>query len=342
MFKSFRGVVSLSKSLSAYVLGLGLLSSLGSVQAQTFSFALWGDMPYQKAGDAPKIPALIKSINQSDVDFSIYDGDLKDGSSLCLNSTFDDGLKMFNSLQKPAIYSPGDNEWTDCHRTNNGGYDTLERLRYLRKVMFPTLNSLGQQQMPLIHQGALGEKFVENVRFTYKNVVFVTLNMPGSNNNKVEGDEDCTYKSARTLAQCDADNVEYLERDAANIAWIRQAFAEAKKTKAIGLVMAFQADPEFAPTHGGKAFPGEPELSGYKNFMAAVIQETEKYAGQVLLVHGDSHFFRLDKPFYHHGELLTNITRLETFGSPLIHWVHVSVDPTNPNVFTVQPVIVKQ
>ena len=35
------------------------------------------------------------------------------------------------------IYVPGDNEWTDCHRANNGGYDPLERLAFLRAMFYP-------------------------------------------------------------------------------------------------------------------------------------------------------------------------------------------------------------
>ena len=53
----------------------------GSGSAGGFSFGLWGDMPYAKAGDGPKMPALLASLNASDIAFSVYDGDIKDGSS---------------------------------------------------------------------------------------------------------------------------------------------------------------------------------------------------------------------------------------------------------------------
>lgn len=78
--------------------------SLSAAQAadQPYSFALWGDMPYAKANDAPKLPALISDMNASGIAFSLYDGG---------------------------------NEWTDCHCTNNGGYDNLERLDHVREVM---------------------------------------------------------------------------------------------------------------------------------------------------------------------------------------------------------------
>jgi hypothetical protein len=323
--------------------GALLAISLSCAQAQTFSFGLWGDMPYQKAGDDPKIPALLKSINQSDIAFSIYDGDIKDGSSKCTDAIYASALTMFGELKKPVVYLPGDNEWTDCHRLNNGGYDGLERLGYLRKTMFPTLNSLGTRQMPLIHQAPLGEKFVENTRFSHGGIVFVTLNVPGSNNNKVLDDKDCTKKSARNAAQCEASNAEYLERDAANVRWMQEAFAAARKDKARGLVLAFQADPGFdLPETEDLDESQAPNVSGYRNFINSVVAETEQFPGQVLLVHGDTHFFKVDKPLYSPTKLLANLTRLQTFGSPLIHWVRVTVDAKNPNVFTIQPVIVKQ
>jgi len=250
---------------------------------------------------------------------------------------------MFGELKKPVVYVPGDNEWTDCHRLNNGGYDALERLAYLRKTMFPTTRSLGQRTMALTHQAPQGEKFVENTRFTHQGIVFATLNVPGSNNNKILDEKDCTQKSARTAAQCEASNAEYLERDAANVRWMQEAFADAKARKARGVVLVIQADPGFdLPETEGIDESQAPGVSGYRNFISHVITETEQFAGQVLLVHGDTHFFKVDKPLYSPTRLLPNLTRLQTFGSPLIHWVRVTVEPKNPNVFAVQPVIVKQ
>ena len=323
--------------------GALLALSLSCAQAQTFSFGLWGDMPYKKAGDEPKIPALLKSINQSDIAFSIYDGDIKDGSSKCTDDIYASALTMFGEMKKPVVYVPGDNEWTDCHRLNNGGYDGLERLSYLRKTMFPTLNSLGQRQLPLIHQAPLGENLVEITRFSHRGIVFVTVNMPGSNNNKILDDKDCSKKSARTPAQCEASNAEHLERDAANVRWMQQAFAAAKSSKARGLVLVFQADPGFdLPETEDLDESQAPNVSGYRNFINSVVLETEQFPGQVLLVHGDTHFFKVDKPLYSPTKLLTNLTRLQTFGSPLIHWVRVTVDAKNANVFGIQPVIVKQ
>ena len=326
-----------------FLAGALLALGMAAAQAQPFSFGLWGDMPYAKADDEPKIPALIRSINQSDIAFSIYDGDIKDGSSKCTADIYYSALTMFAQMQKPVVYLPGDNEWTDCHRLNNGGYDGLERLSFIRKTMFGEPGSLGKRRMPLLHQGRPGEKFVENTRFSHGRIVFAGFNIPGSNNNKILDEKDCTNKSARTAAQCDASNAEYAERDAANVQWMQQSFQAAKDQNARGIVLVFQGDPGFdLPETEDVDESKAPGVSGYRNFINAVIAQTEQFSGQVLLVHGDTHFFKVYKPLYSPTKVLANLTRLKTFGSPLIHWVRVTVDIKNPNVFTIQPVIVRQ
>src|SRR4051794_8934694 len=92
-------------------LALSAAASSGAVAADGFSFGLCGDMPYAKEKDEPKIPALIASMNASDIAFSIYDGDIKDGSSKCTYHVYDAAIKMFGQFKKPVVYIPGDNEW---------------------------------------------------------------------------------------------------------------------------------------------------------------------------------------------------------------------------------------
>ena len=106
--------------------------------------------------------------------------------------------------------------------------------------------------------------------------------------------------------------------------------------------MTFQADPGFdLPETEDVDESTALGFSGYRNFMDKVVAETEKFDGQVLLVHGDTHFFKVDMPLYSPTKLLPNLTRLQTFGSPSIHWVQVTVDPASPRVFRIEPVIVK-
>src|SRR5581483_11094486 len=211
----------------------------------TYAFGLWGDMPYERSGDGPKIPALIKSMNAAPIAFAAFLGDLKDGSSRCDDSQFTAAMDRFNQFEQPMVYIPGDNEWTDCHRTNNGGFNNLERLDFLRRTMYPTAMTFGKRPMMVEHQAPPGSPYVENLRWTYGGVVFVGLNIPGSNNNKVNSAAECTNASARTQADCDADNAEYAARDAANITWMRQSCPRAKATRAPGIMLIIQADPGF-------------------------------------------------------------------------------------------------
>lgn len=336
-----QSLVLIAAVASVVLGGCAQVSQVSPAPGRGFSFAAWGDMPYAKAGDAPKMPALLESMNASDIAFSIYDGDIKDGSSRCDDPVFEQARTMFNTLRQPVVYVPGDNEWTDCHRKNNGGYDTLERLAMLRRVMFSTPDTFGQRTMLTEHQAPAGQPYSENQRFDHDGIVFVTLNIPGSNNNLVLSAAECSEKSVRQTAQCDAANAEFVERDSANTRWLREAFSHARATRAPGLVVTFQADPGFdLPETEDQDESQWARYRGYRSFMEALTEETAQFAGQVLLIHGDTHFFKVDKPLYSPTRLLPNFTRLQTFGSPQIHWVRVRVDPASAQVFTVEPVIV--
>jgi hypothetical protein len=308
-------------------------------EQQTFTVALWGDTPYS-AVESAKQAALIADINAARVAFSVYDGDIKSGSSLCTDDVYAAAAARFDTFRSPLVYVPGDNEWTDCHRINNGGYNALERLSYLRQTLFAEERSFGQRTLRLQHQGPLGGVYSENTRWTYRDVVFVGLNIPGSNNNKV-GTDCISSKSVRTQADCDADNVEYQARDAANISWLHDSFVLAKSRGMRGLMVTIQGDMGFdlpeTETFNERIQPG---VDGYTNFLAALMAEAGTFAGQVVLVHGDTHFFKVDKPLVDQAHLIPNLTRVETFGSPNVHWVKVTVDPRSRNLFRFEPMIV--
>ena len=307
-----------------------------------FEFALWGDLPYAKNNDDPKIANLINSMNSAHLEFSIFDGDTKDGSSVCTDDLIGaQAIAHFNQLKAPAIYVPGDNEWTDCHRVNNGSYNALERLDFIRRTMFGKIESFGQRKIQLSHQGAVASAYSENTRWIHKGIVFVGLNIPGSNNNKINDGACTSSKSARTQADCDADNAEYADRNTHNIAWLNDSFAIAKQEHAAGLMVVFQADPGFdLPETETVNERLSPDFNGYTSFLNALAAETQAFNGQVVLVHGDAHFFKIDKPLFNQANMLKNFTRIETFGSPNAHWVKVSADRNSANVFHFDPVIV--
>jgi len=323
------------------VSSLLFLSAASLAQDRSFSVVAFGDMPYVLPADYARFENLIKVVNEEHQAFNVHVGDIKSSSTKCTEEYYQKIYNYFQQFNKPLIYTPGDNEWTDCHRTNTGRYDNLERLDHVRKVMFAGPERFGATRMKLDHQGKPGEKLAENTRFVHEGIVFVGLNIPGSNNNKV-GEKDCTAKSARTPEQCAADNAEYAERDAANIAWMHEAFELAKQRKAAGIVLVLQADPWFdLPETEDVDERQAPGADGYTNFLAKLVEETKAFPGQVLFVHGDTHFFKVDKPLLRQDDLVENFTRIETFGSPNVHWVKVTVDPKARELFTIHPMLVR-
>ena len=155
--------------MAAVLLGLAVMTGVvkawepepnpGAGPAERFTFGLWGDMPYAKNGDGPKIPALIADMNADrNLAFTAFDGDTKDGSSPCTDDQYTAAVDRFNRFEAPTVYVPGDNEWTDCHRLNNGGYNNLERLDHVRKVMFAGRSSFGLHTMPLCTRASRGRR----------------------------------------------------------------------------------------------------------------------------------------------------------------------------------------
>lgn len=322
----------------AALLSLGSTLSCQADDAKPFSFALVGDQEYTSTQVA-LFPNLIEDINRDDsIEFVIHDGDIKSGSSPCTDALYLDRLNSFNSFQRPLIYLFGDNEWTDCHRAAAGGYDPFERLATLREIFTPydVKRSLGQETRRLERQSA---EFPENVRWTQGGVVFVGLNVPGSNNGLTTG-----------AAYVQQAKDEFQRRNAANIQWLQEAFAQAKKRHAPGLMVAFQANPwDYIPTR---------ELTGYQEFLGVLEAETIAFGKPVVLVHGDSHYFRIDKPlptapfdatldfqpllWENPAPRLENFTRVETFGTVNVHWIKATVDPESPAVFKFEERIVEK
>ena len=312
--------------------------------------ALWGDEFYNDdpATKASMVEQTVASMNSHHVDFTIFAGDTKNGSSLCTDEAIGQDVEdIFNRLKAPTLYSLGDNEWTDCHRTSNGSYDPLERLAYLRSFFFDKDTTQGRRPIRVERQGALGEAYSENSRFVRNDVEFVAVHVPGSNNNLVATESQCTKKSDRTQADCDAATAEYVARNEKNVEWLHGSFAKARAKGLAGILIDIQADIYFPVelSDGGYAESFLPTLdanNGYTDFFNALVEETHDFDGQVVLVHGDSHYFKMDKAMVDEdGRITPNFTRIEVFGSEDNSWVEMTVDPSSENVFSFQPVVLK-
>jgi hypothetical protein len=312
-----------------------------------YEIGLWGDLPYSTLQATVGIPNLIADMNAHDLKFTVHDGDLKQGSgSPCDDALYAQALINFNSLRAPAIFTPGDNDWVDCDRASNGGFNSRERLDHERQVFFSTPFSLGQHRMRLEVQtdalclGATGAMVpcVENRRWTLGGVTYATLNIQGSCNN---------------LCDTNPDPAEFTARNAAVIKWMQETFAVATQRKSAAVMLISQADPGWdlsdstrSPLRDPKTLAetdGQPD--GFASFLSALRDEVIAFRKPVAYVHGDSHYFRIDQPFQNSlGQRLENFTRVETFGDHQengvndVRWLKVLVNPRSRDVFYYQPV----
>ncbi len=321
----------------------------------TYAIGLWGDLPYSDVQAQVGLPNLIADMNSNDLAFTAHDGDLKAGNATagsatvttCADGLYTQALGFFNSLKAPAIFTPGDNDWTDCDRPSNGGFNSLERLDHERQLFFSTPYTLGKHklrqevQVAPLCPGVNGPtQCVENRRWTVGRVTYATLNVQGSCNN---------------LCDTAPDPAEEAGRNTADIAWLQQTFAEAEARNSVAVMLISQADPGFdlsdatrAPLRDPKTLAetdGQPD--GFQSFLVALRDQVVQFKKPVAYVHGDSHYFRIDKPLQNAlGQRVENFTRVETFGDHQengtndVNWLKVLVDPSSREVFAYQPEIV--
>jgi hypothetical protein len=294
-----------------------------------FGFALIGDMPYGAAREVP-FQRLVGEINRdNDVDFIMHAGDIKAGSEPCSDSLILHRFGMYQTFRRAFVYTPGDHEWTDCHRASNGAHNPLARLDLLRSVFFPEIGqTTGGKIRPVRSQaeGGAFSEFVENVMFRKQGVMFATVHVVGSNNDLepwsgIDPADSCATPRAERIA-------EYERRLAAALAWLDQVFVEAADSKAVFVMI--QANPDNVSTTAGCT------ASGFDEFMERLQTRSAEFGKPVMLAHGDDHFFFMDQPF-------TNklFSRVQTYGEGLVHWVKVHVDPKSTGVFSVEQKIVR-
>ena len=261
-----------------------------------YDIAVFGDVPYSSSA-ITKYVRMIDNLNAGTPLFSVHVGDIGPGSSAtCTNAAVDRETARFDTFTRPLMYTPGDNEWTDC------GSARLTRLSYIRSTVFrgTGAQSRGRTPMTLESQGASG--YPENARWRQGPVTYATLHMVGSKDNY-------------------SNRSEHDPRRAATIAWVRQTFAQAKARGDKGVVLLAQIDPKFS----------DPSASAFRTMHAAVREETLNFGGQVLYVHGDGHDYINDRPLAG----VTNLRRVQVEGDGKVSYVKVRVDPTSTELFVV-------
>src|SRR5215813_7141254 len=304
--------------------------------SESYTIALFGDTPYNALGRA-QYPDLLADINASHVAFSVFDGDLKaGGDGPCSDSLYTTAQANFNTLKQPLIMVPGDNDWTDCwgrYGPSTQPYsDPLERLNYERLLFASTNQSLGQKTLTLTRQSG---GYPENVRWKYGPVVYIGLNVQGSNDNYPYPGVDGETRSMPAITR---QRNEEIARKAADLAWLHEGFQYATRVRAKGVMVIWQADLNF---NNEQHLTDTRSYDAFASYADALTNETLGFNGQVALVHGDSHYFKMDKPLNTPaGGVLANFTRVETFGARNTHWVAAHIDPSDPNLFEFEPRIV--
>lgn len=290
--------------------------------AGAFSFVAFGDMPYHLPADYARFENLIREVNRQHQVFNVHVGDIKSSETDCSDASYRKILGYFNQFDKPLIYTPGDNEWTDCNKYTPGKYYIDERLAMIRQLFFDGKHSLGKERMELAAQSQQPAfaRYVENNRWTHGNVAFATVHIVGTNNN--------FYPDPK------GNNAEFYDRQKADLAWLDEVFDRAKTAGNIAVVLFTQAD-MYNPAKDAK------EANAFDIIKKKLQERTVAFGKPVLLVNGDSHVFLVDKPVYEKGKKdLDLFTRVQVFGEDNVHAVSITINPARPGLFQIEPLMI--
>jgi hypothetical protein len=315
------------------------------------TIAVIGDWPYNDLLLANS-NLLVNSINGDPaVRAVIHVGDIHSGSQPCTsagilppiaasNPGWNQAVfQRFQQFRAPLVYTPGDNEWTDCHKSKEkASGDPLKELASVRGLFFsrPGL-TLGLGEMEVTTQASAFDpafpadaQFVENVMWQESHVVFVTLNVPGSNND--------TLPWTGTFANAAAQAQEAADRNAANLRWLQSAFDFARRGNAKAVVIGLQAD-MWDPA---AIVPGGDGLSAYTPLVKRLAALAIAFGRPVLLLNGDSHLYESDHPLadpasatglIHGAPAVPNLTRITVQGSTNApaEWLRLRIDTSSRN-----------
>jgi hypothetical protein len=274
---------------AAFFLWVSLCSWPSSfAHAAQFSFAALGDTPYN-ASEELYFGTMLEEMNRKPLAFTLHVGDFKNARSDCSDELFERRRRSFSQSRHPFVFVPGDNEWTDCS-TAEHPREPLERLAKLREVFFSRGATLGERTLRVEQQSA--PSYAEHLRWVLHDVLFATFNVPGPDNHVSRMPDEARRRTGAVLE------------------WMRETFRIARKNKHAGVVLAMHAN----------IWTGR---RAYAEIVSALAAEARAYEGEILLVHGDTHWFRFDRPLA--ARNINNLQRLEVFGSPFATWTLVTV-----------------
>lgn len=340
--------------IAALMAGLFSITPLSQARsAERITIAVFGDWPYD-SNLLDHASLLVDSINSdAAVRRVIFVGDIHSGTTPCsgvgLNpkpADADSGWNkkiydIFATFSSSVIYTPGDNEWADCHKTNQKATGSpLNELTGIRSLFFAKPGrTLGKNDMPVVTQATgfdprypADSQFVENVMWEEAGIIFVTLNMPGSNN--------ATGPWLNGFENADAQAKEINDRNEANFHWLDAAFDRAQSSEAAAVVIALHAD----------MWESEDGVGAYTFFIQRLASRALKFSKPVLLLNGDSHLFKKDRPLadpasadglIHHTPAVPNLMRISVQGSTNspAEWLRLTIDPSASEIFQAENIV---
>lgn len=325
--RSIKSVAISALTLATLALLAPAIAAADDDRPRVVNLAIYGDAPYgttpTDTAELLATPGFIDAINaDASISAVLHVGDIHSGKQYCTEGYDLSIYNLWTRFQKPLVYTPGDNEWTDCHKSGEGGGsynkvtgsidylldangspvdyasgDPVANLALIRSIFFSSPGWTLGKRVPVLTQAYAYDRrhpedaaFVENVIGLQGGTLFVTLNVPGGSND----DRDTWYKAptpgAAQLAEAPA-------RDAANIRWLNTAFSIAKLLRLRGVVIALQADMwDLDGTAAGAPGAAAPHLTGFEPLISEIAAQTLAFGRPVLLFNGDSHVFRSDNP----------------------------------------------
>ena len=296
------------------VLAASVLTRGSAAGDGDFTFAVLGDMPYNAAQEATIRTTLAPALGRAGLPFVIHLGDFKAGDESCTDEIIATRRnEIYGLLPGRVFYTPGDNEWTDCDRVDEvaSPKPELERLDHLRNVFYPApLNLAGTWDY------TTQDGYPENASWTRDGLVFATIHLVSTNNGRYEiipldaEGNPLLGEAAKAYVKTALDRVD--ARDAANARWLGATFARATRIGARAVIIATQADVTKVDFSAPCSAQRRTDCDAFVKTRAKLTELAAEFGEPVLLIHGDTNPYCLDKKFG--GDQAPKLWRLNALG----------------------------
>jgi len=268
-------------------------------QKNSISFLAIGDTPYTKEELHDLKNKIIPAMQKSNYPFVVVYGDILSGRESCTNELLITRLNTFYNIKKSRVfYTPGDNDWTDCDRSNkNKPFSEIERLNYIRAFI-----ASHKPYLPKKWKYKRQKELIENASWFYKGIQFATLHMVSTNNARTQILKDDKNKAL--------DEVDY--RDKKNLQWLNSTFKDAKENNAQAVIFISQADITKSKAKNSCTKQNRTNCNPFKNFNNHLRQKAKQFQKPILFLHGDSNPYCFDKKFG--KDMASNLWRLNSWG----------------------------